>query len=113
VALDMRTAQQVRELLAPVRELYLDQLRLGQSPTWACDERTADLWCLGHLIDDRFANLPSERRRDLGWAFNRMVRSAEDPFEVAAIILYVGDNGLAIDDYSKDYWTARNHMKWS
>jgi len=108
----MITAAQVLAYVERLRDLYEAQLRLGQSETWQCDQRTRDLWCLSHFIDDRYADLDSDRRRDLGWAFNRMVRSAEDPFEVAAIVIHVGDNGLAIEDYSKDYWTARNHRKW-
>ena len=105
-------AQTIRLLVDSVRDIYEAKLRLGQPDTWQCDQRTRDLWCLSHLIDDRFSNLDGDRRRDLGWAFNRMVRSAEDPFEVAAIIVHVGDNGLVIEDYSKDYWTAKNHGKW-
>jgi hypothetical protein len=104
---------QVIELVESVRDIYEAKLYLGQSETWQCDQRTKDLWCLSHLIDDRYSNLDSERRKDLGWAFNRMVRSAENPFEVAAIIIHVGDNDLKIEDYSKDYWTAKNHNKWN
>ena len=104
---------QVIELVDSLRDLYEAKLYLGQPETWACDQRTKDLWCLSHLIDDRYSNLDDNRRRDLGWAFNRMVRSAEDPFEVAVIILNVGDNNLAIEDYSKYFWTAKNHDKWN
>lgn len=100
-------------LVESLRDLYETKLYLGQSETWQCDQRTKDLWCLSHLIDDRYSHLDGDRRRDLGWAFNRMVRSAEDPFKVAAIIIHVGDNDLKIEDYSKDYWTARNHDKWN
>lgn len=96
-----------------VREVYENQLRMGQSETWTCDQRTKDLWCLSHFIDDRFSHLTPERRKDLGWAFNRMVRSAEDPFDVAVVVINVGDNDLNIEDYSKDYWTAKNHNKWN
>jgi hypothetical protein len=104
---------QVIELVESLRDLYEAQLYLGQSETWQCDQRTRDLWCLSHLINDRYTHLDDARRKDLGWAFNRMVRSVEDPFEVAVVILNVGDNDLKIEDYSKDYWTAKNHNKWN
>lgn len=96
-----------------VREIYEQQLKMGQPETWQCDQRTRDLWCLSHFIDDRFSNLSSERRRDLGWMFNRIVRSVEDPFEAASVVVKVGDDNLNIDDYTKDYWTAKNHNKWN
>lgn len=108
----MITAEYLKAQLDIVREAYENQLRMGQSETWACDQRTKDLWCLSHFIDDRFSNLPGERRKDLGWAFNRMARSAEDPFEAGAIVVHVGDNDLIIEDYSKDFWTAKNHKRW-
>ena len=95
-----------------VRDLYEAQLRMGQSESWTCDQRTRDLWCLSHFINDRFSNLDSEYRKDLGWMFNRIVRSVEDPFEAACVVIHVGDNGLNTEDYSKDYWTAKNHKRW-
>jgi len=104
---------QVKNLVESLRDLYEAKLFLGQSETWICDQRTRDLWCISHLIDDRYSNLDNERRKNLGWAFNRMVRSVEDPFQVAFIIIHIGDNDLNIEDYSKDYWTARNHDKWN
>ncbi len=104
--------QRLRALVEAARERYEGELRSGRAPTWQCDQRTRDVWCLGRLIDERFAGLEPERRRELGWAFSRMVRSAEDPFEVGAIVVRVGDEGLDVGEYSKNYWTARNHAKW-
>lgn len=108
----MKTIDWLKIQVEIVREVYENQLQMGQSETWACDQRTKDLWCLSHFIDDRFSNLPGDRRRDLGWMFNRIVRSVEEPFEAACIVIHVGDNGLNTEDYSKDYWTARNHKKY-
>ena len=108
----MITVEYLKAQVEIVRETYEIQLSMGQSETWSCDQRTKDLWCLSHFIDDRFSNLPEERRKDLGWAFNRMVRSVEDPFEAGCIVVHVGDNDLIIEDYSKDFWTAKNHKRW-
>ncbi len=87
-------------------------LRAGRPETWRCDRRTGDVWCLGRLIDARYAGLDPERRRELGWAFSRMVRSAEDPFEVAAKVVRVGDDGSDVGEVTKDHWTAKNHRRW-
>jgi hypothetical protein len=103
---------QLRQQLEPHRERFEALLRTGQPPGWAADQRTLDVWCLGHFLDERFSGLPDERRRQLGHAFHRMVRSAEDPWQVAAEVLLVGDEGLELSDFSQRYWTARNHGKW-
>jgi hypothetical protein len=105
-------ANEIREAVEADRERLESGLRAGQPPTWQCDQRTRDVWCLGRLIDERFAGLDPERRRELGWAFSRMVRSAEDPFEVAARVVRTGDAGSDVGDITKDHWTAKNHRRW-
>jgi len=106
-------AHLVRELLEPLRDTYEAKLREGQPATWQCDQRTKDLWCLSQLIIARYYDLDGDRRRDLNWMFNRIVRSVEDPFEAAAVVIYVGDKGLNTEDYSQNYWTAHNHMRYN
>lgn len=108
----MKDVIELRNQVETVRSVYENLLQTGQAENWACDQRTKDLWCLSHFIDDRFYDCPEVYRKDLGWAFNRMVRSAEDPFDVALVVIFVGDNRLNVDDYTKDYWTAKNHNKW-
>ncbi len=102
----------LRALLSCHRERYEQQLRAGRSAGWSCDQRTLDVWSLGQFLDEWFVHLPGERRRLLGHAFSRMVRSAEDVWVVAAQVLLVGERGLDIELYSSQYWTARNHGKW-
>ncbi len=86
-------------------------LRHGQPEGWNCDQRTRDIWCLTRFISDRFVEFRElgheERRRDLLLMFNQIVRSVVDPFEAASVVVKVGDEGLKISDYTKDYWTAR------
>lgn len=88
------------------------KLREGQPEGWKCDQRTSDVWCLTRWLDERFSCLDSERRRTLLWFFNRIVRSSDDVFEVAALVAKVGDEGLSIDEHAKDFWTAKRHNKW-
>lgn len=106
------TSDELKALLEPYRDRLLEGLRAGQSPNWRCDQRTEDLWVLGQYLNERFSHLPDERRRELGHAFHRMVRSAEDVWTVAAQVLLVGLQGLDVGVYSAQYWTARNHGKW-
>jgi hypothetical protein len=103
----------LKEALDLLREDYELKLKAGQSETWRCDQRTNDIWCLGHFIDDRYSRLEQERRRALGLMFNRIVRSVEDPFEAAVVVINVGDSDFNIEDYSQHYWTAKNNNKWN
>jgi hypothetical protein len=107
--------QQLKVLMAPHRGRYEQLLTAGRSSHWSCDQRTLDVWCLQHFLDEQFQalGLPDERRRQLGHAFHRMVRSAEDCWRVAAEVQLVGHWGLDIETYSQQYWTARNHGKWA
>ena len=109
----MLTVDSLKQALDLLREDYELKLKAGQSETWQCDQRTKDLWCLGHFIDARYCDLEPDRRRALGLMFNRIVRSVEDPFEAAVVVIHVGDSDLNIEDYSKDYWTAKNNNKWN
>lgn len=110
----LATADELQAQLAPHRERYQALLAAGQPSGWRPDGRTLDCWCLAHLLDERWSAVPlsDERRRELGHAFHRMVRSAEDLWLVAAQVQLMGDHGLPIETYSGDYWTARNHGKW-
>lgn len=105
--------ESLKEYLNLIRKDYDLKLIAGQSETWQCDQRTKDIWCISQLINDRYYDLDPDRRRALGLMFNRIVRSVEDPFEAAVVVLNVGDGGLNIEDYSQHYWTAKNNNKWN
>jgi len=102
----------VRAAVEAGRERLEEGLRAGRPEGWRCDQRTADVWCLGRLIDERASGEDGERRRELGWAFSRMVRSSEDPFAAAAEVLTALEDGTPADEVSKFHWTAKNHRKW-
>lgn len=105
-------AEEIRAAVEAGRARLEAGLRAGRPEHWQCDRRTSDVWCLAVLIDEHYAGLDPERRRELGHAFSRMVRSAEDPFEIAAKVMRVGDEGTDVGEVTKDHWTAKNHRKW-
>ncbi len=105
-------ADEIRKAVEAGRDKLEAGLRAGRPGHWQCDQRTRDVWCLGVLVDERFAGLDPERRRELGWAFSRMVRSSEDPFEAAAKVVRVGEAGTDVGEVTKDHWTAKNHRRW-
>jgi hypothetical protein len=80
-------ALRVRTELEPDRMRFEESLREGQMPTWSCDQRTKDIWCLGKWIGEKFSALSDEQRIQYQWYFNRTVRAEDDPFEVIAKIM--------------------------
>lgn len=80
------TAESVRAALAPKWNDYFAKLAVGQSPTWKCDQRTAELFCLSQWIMDELISLqcPDVDRRDVQAYFNRKTRAENDLYEVAA-----------------------------
>lgn len=105
--------QLIRDELQPHRDRFMASLKDGRPENWTCDTRTGDVWCLSQWLSERFKALGDDRRRELLWMFSRIVRSVENVFEAASVVVHVGDNGLSIDDYAKDYWTAKRHNKWA
>ena len=100
-------AARVKTELDPHRERFEALLRVGQMPTWSCDQRTKDLWCLGKWLSEQFAVLPDEQRIQYQWYFNRKVRAEDQPFEVAAMVMNKHLMGEAIEDVYTRYSTDR------
>ena len=80
------TADSVKISLAPKYEGYYAKLAIGQSPTWKCDQRTIDLFCLSLWVSDELTilNCPDEDRRFVLNFYNRKARAENDLFSLAA-----------------------------
>lgn len=96
-------ASRVKTELEPDRERFEVKLRMGQMPTWSCDQRTRDIWCIGKWLGERFSVLPDEQRIQYQWYFNRTVRAEEEPFEVAAKVMNKHLMGEPIEDVFTRY----------
>jgi hypothetical protein len=96
-------AARVKTELEPDRMRFEESLREGQMPTWSCDQRTKDLWCLGKWLSEQFAVLPDEQRIQYQWYFNRKVRAEDQPFEVAAMVMNLHLMGEPIEDVYTRY----------
>lgn len=81
------TAEMVRVSLANSYDRYYAKLAVGQSPTWKCDQRTKDLFCLSNWLMDELITLscPDEDRRFVQNYFNRKARADNDLYELAAV----------------------------
>jgi len=77
----------LRAALLPDRERFEAALAVGQTPNWSCDQRTKDIWCLGHWLNEKLSDLPGDDRRNALGYFNRKVRAEPDPFALAALIM--------------------------
>lgn len=80
------TADSVKALLAPKYESYYAKLSLGQSPTWKCDKRSSDVFCLQQWIMEELILLkcPDEDRYFIQNFFNRKIRAEDDLYALAA-----------------------------
>lgn len=76
----------VRMSIAPKYEGYYAKLAIGQSPTWRCDQRTKDIFCLQQWISEELTALgcPDEDRRFILNYFNRKARAEDDLYVLAA-----------------------------
>ncbi len=81
-------------------EKYYAKLTIGQPPTWKCDQRTKELFCLYAWLMDELTMLQcsDEDRRAMQWYFNRKSRAEDDLFALTAKVM---NNFLAgnIDKY--------------
>ena len=80
------TADTVRSAIAPHYERYYAKLAVGQSPTWTCDQRTKDNFCITQWMIDECNKIGCNQSdaRDLLRGFNRRARADDDLYEVAA-----------------------------
>lgn len=82
----MYTGDAVRASLLPKWNTYYDKLAVGQAPTWKCDQRTVELFCLSQWLIDELTKIgcPDEDRRDVQNFFNRKARAEDDLYWTAA-----------------------------
>jgi hypothetical protein len=83
------TADNISQALLPKYNGYYQKLAVGQAPTWKCDQRTADLFCLSQWLMEELQRLGASDydRIQQQWQFNRQVRAREGLMELAAKIL--------------------------
>lgn len=84
--MELYTADGVRESLVPKWDTYYAKLAIGQPPTWKCDQRTKENFCLSQwLMDELIAQgCPQEDRIFVQNFFNRKARAENDLYELAA-----------------------------
>lgn len=100
-------AARVRTELELDRERFEAMLQKGQPVGWICDQRTRDLWNLGHWLNEKFSGLSNEDRIQYNWYFNRKVRAEHDPFELAALVINKHILGEPIEEvYTVKYGTS-------
>lgn len=104
VAKVLYTADSVRESLKPKWDTYFAKLAVGQSPTWKCDQRTAELFCLSQWIMDELTALkcPDADRIKQQRFFNRKCRALDDLYELAAVTINMFLTGN-VDPYTGRY----------
>ncbi len=80
------TDESVRASLAPKWDTYYAKLTLGQPPTWNCDQRTKDSFCLQQWLMEELMALqcPDEDRRFVLNFYNRKARAENDLYALAA-----------------------------
>jgi hypothetical protein len=83
------TSETVQTSLALKVDEYFAKLSIGQPPTWKCDQRTKDIFCLYQwLIDELTAiKCADEDRRHMLWYFNRKSRAEDDLFSLTAKVM--------------------------
>lgn len=89
VGVEGYTADIVRMAIANEYERYYAKLAIGQAPTWKCDQRTKDLFCLSQwLMDELMARqCPQEDRIFVQNFFNRKARAEGDLYALAAVAM--------------------------
>jgi hypothetical protein len=87
--MNLYTAESVRQSLQPKWDTYYAALAVGQSPTWICDQRTKELWCLARWLMDELKALgcPEEDSKAQQRFFNRKSRATDELYGLAAITI--------------------------
>jgi hypothetical protein len=87
-SIKLHTADTVRLALAPKWDSYYAKLLVGQPPTWVCDDRTKELFCLSQWLME-VMTVPEggdveDKHRQL-WFWNRKARAEGDLYALAAL----------------------------
>ena len=83
------TAEIVQASLAIKVDTYFARLSVSQPPTWKCDQRTKELFCIYAWLMDELTLLKGSNkdRRAMQWYFNRKSRAEDDLFALAAKVM--------------------------
>ncbi len=83
------TAEIVQASLAIKVDTYFARLSVSQPPTWKCDQRTKELFCIYAWLMDELTLLKcsNKDRRAMQWYFNRKSRAEDDLFALAAKVM--------------------------
>lgn len=101
------THQSVKEAVESQREALFASYAVGRSPTWSCDQRTKDLWCIGRWVNEELSrlNVDDRVRRVQIAEFHRYSRSDQDLWELAASIMNAAVEGTVDPN-------RRTHRRW-
>jgi hypothetical protein len=102
------TNEEIKYEVALVRCSYEDELKQSYPARWQSNQRTMDIYSIGRWVSDRYKGKVSEdRRRELLWYFNRIVRAESNPFDAAALTILIGDSGQELAPYYKTFFRER------
>ncbi len=101
------TSQKIKEAVHCHEDRLFANYAAGRSPTWSCDQRTKDVWCIGLWIDEELTrlNVDDTVRRMQTAEFNRYSRSDQDLWVLAAETLNAAVEGRV--DVNR-----RPHRRW-
>jgi hypothetical protein len=96
---NLYTSESVRASLAPKWDSYYAKLAIGQPPTWKCDQRTKDNFCLTQWMIDECNRIGCswEDAHNLLRGFNRHARADTDLYQTAADVMNTYLNGDIIN----------------
>jgi len=97
--MDLYTADSVRTSLAPMWDTYYAKLAVGQPPTWKCDQRTKDNFCLTQWMIDECSRIGCSWNdtHNLLRGFNRHARADTDLYQTAADVMNTYVNGDVVN----------------
>lgn len=89
------TSEKIKEAVKTHEERLFAKYAEGRSPTWSCDQRTKDVWCIGLWLDEELTrlNVGDHVRRLQTAEFNRYSRSDQDLWLLASEILNAAVEG--------------------